>query len=114
MFTFQEKLPGRFENIGKDNWNKRTKQVLGVLQESFSLNRNDTLSFEQLSLATRRKTAALCFFEILQLKTWNYIDVCQDRPFADISIRQTVRFSSNSSISNPSDDIFLMIDICRI
>ena len=76
MFTFQEKLPGRFENTGKNYWKKQTKQVLGVLQESFSLSRNDTLLFEQLSLAIRRKTAALCLFEILQYR----LQYCHQRP----------------------------------
>jgi Conserved region of Rad21 / Rec8 like protein len=42
-----------------------------------------------------RRNAASVFFEILQLKTWDFIDVDQDEAFGDITISPSVRFGED-------------------
>lgn len=43
-----------------------------------------------MSSGSTRRVAASCFLEILQLKTWDVIDVIQLEPFGDIQINSMV------------------------
>ena len=52
------------------------------------------ITFEELTAGASKRTAASCFLEILQLKTWGYIDTAQSVPFADISIHATVSINT--------------------
>jgi hypothetical protein len=69
------------------DWNSRTAMVHDVLQEQ--LKDTNSVSFKDISKGISRRTAAACFLEVLQLKTWGYIDVAQSKPFADINITAT-------------------------
>jgi cohesin complex subunit SCC1 len=52
------------------------------------------VTYKQLTKNTQnRRTAAALFFELLQLKTLNYVDVDQSRPYGDIKITKATRFS---------------------
>jgi len=68
-------------------WNARTAKVFEVLQEQ--LREKDLLTFRDISAGISRRTAAGSFLEILQLKTWGYIDTTQDEPFGDITLAAT-------------------------
>ena len=72
------------------DWSSRTAMVFDVLQDQ--LKEQDSVSFTAISKGISRRTAAACFLEILQLKTWGFIDVAQDKPFADITINPTTKF----------------------
>eukprot|EP00596_Hydrurales_sp_CCMP1899_P004706 CAMPEP_0119045540 /NCGR_PEP_ID=MMETSP1177-20130426/40724_1 /TAXON_ID=2985 /ORGANISM="Ochromonas sp, Strain CCMP1899" /LENGTH=76 /DNA_ID=CAMNT_0007017509 /DNA_START=17 /DNA_END=247 /DNA_ORIENTATION=- len=61
--------------------------VHDVLQDQ--LKENKSVSFSSISRGITRRTAAACFLEILQLKTWGIIDVAQAKPFSDIHISAT-------------------------
>lgn len=50
----------------------------------------ETVSFNSISAGSTRRVAATCFLEILQLKTWDLIDVTQSEPFGDIQINSMV------------------------
>jgi cohesin complex subunit SCC1 len=50
------------------------------------------LQFQELSQNCTRRTAASVFFEILQLKTWDFIELDQPEPYGDIGITAGVRF----------------------
>jgi len=50
------------------------------------------LSFDQLSTGCSRRTAAGVFFELLQLKTWDFIDLEQDQSYGDVSITMGARY----------------------
>jgi cohesin complex subunit SCC1 len=53
-------------------------------------------SYQGLTKHTQnRRTAAALFFELLQLKTLDYIDVDQSKPFGDIIITKAVRFGEH-------------------
>jgi cohesin complex subunit SCC1 len=42
---------------------------------------------------TSRRNAASVFFEMLQLKTWDFIEVEQTEPYGEITISPGLRFS---------------------
>jgi cohesin complex subunit SCC1 len=84
-------------------WHKHTVKVLELLQRrmrSDEQNDNDdegeqkptVLQFQQISHNCTRRTAASVFFELLQLKTWDFIDLEQPEAYGDISIAAGVRF----------------------
>lgn len=56
-----------------------------------------SVDFQALARGRKKRTAAGCFFEVLQLKTWNYIDVSQDTPYEDIRVTKTKRFDEHLS-----------------
>jgi phosphoglucomutase len=49
----------------------------------------DEITFSDISTGISRRTAASCFLEVLQLKTWGLIDCRQSAPFEDIFISST-------------------------
>lgn len=67
-----------------EEWNPRTKHVFDIVNDQ--LQRRGSISFQDLSVGVSKRTAAACFLEILQLKTWNIIDVTQGAPFETIVI----------------------------
>lgn len=69
------------------DWSARTAMVHDVLRDQ--LKENNSVSFSSISRGITRRTAAACFLEILQLKTWGIIDVAQVKPFSDIHISAT-------------------------
>ena len=79
-------------------WSSRTAMVFDVLQDQ--LKEHDSVSFNAISNGISRRTAAACFLEILQLKTWDFVDVSQDKPFSDIAINATAKFWKNAASAN--------------
>ncbi|CAH0521831.1 unnamed protein product [Peronospora belbahrii] len=73
-------------------WHPHTVKVMKVLRKS--LKNNEEVTYRQLTKKTQdRRTAAALFFELLQLKTLDYVDVEQAAPFSDIKISKAGRFS---------------------
>jgi hypothetical protein len=77
-------------------WHKHTIRVLGMLKRN--MNNEDEpdeepkLSYNKLSAGCSRRTAAGVFFEILQLKTWDFVELNQEKSYGDISITPGLRF----------------------
>jgi chromatin segregation and condensation protein Rec8/ScpA/Scc1 (kleisin family) len=42
--------------------------------------------FSDLTAGVGRRAAAVCFLELLQLKTWGSLELHQEQPFAEIEI----------------------------
>ena len=74
-------------DVGTGKRNARTQLVLEVLQDQ--LRDKDEITFSDISTGISRRTAASCFLEVLQLKTWGLIDCRQSAPFDDIFISST-------------------------
>ena len=74
-------------------WHKHTVKVFSLLKRSMAGTDDDEgskpshLSFDSLSKGSSRRTAAGVFFELLQLKTWDYIEIDQDESYGDIKVR---------------------------
>lgn len=90
-------------------WHKHTVKVLKLLQRRLRStdgeveegtagdgdddNKVNAIQFHQLSQHCTRRTAASVFFEMLQLKTWDFIELDQSEPYGDITITPGIRFS---------------------
>ena len=62
-------------------------------QDDDNDNKVSAIRFKQLSQHCTRRTAASVFFEMLQLKTWDFIELDQNEPYGDITITPGIRFS---------------------
>jgi cohesin complex subunit SCC1 len=85
-------------------WHKHTVKVLDMLKRNIAEDDDDEekpqeLSFDKLSHGTSRRTACGVFFELLQLKTWSFIELDQSKSYGDIKISKGARFHENP----PSD-----------
>ncbi|KAL7686260.1 putative rad21/Rec8-like protein [Plasmopara halstedii] len=85
-------LDGADASTVQHKWHPHTVKVMKVLRKS--LDHKDKITYQQLTKKTRdRRTAAALFFELLQLKTLDYVDVEQTAAYADITISKATRFS---------------------
>jgi cohesin complex subunit SCC1 len=80
-------------------WHKHTVRVLGMLKRNLQSNDGDDdddepkeLSYNKLIAGCSRRTAAGVFFEMLQLKTWDFVELEQNKSYGDITITPGVRF----------------------
>lgn len=93
----------------KSKWHKHTVQVFSLLKSRMSSGKTaeeeateedgeeatekpSQLSYQSLSHGCTRRTAATVFLELLQLKTWDYVELDQDESFGDITILPGVKF----------------------
>lgn len=82
---------------GHHKWHPHTAKVLGFLRQS--MQEEPSTSYGHMTRNTKsRRTAAACFFEILQLKTLNFIDVNQSLPYGDIQVTPSERFHEHVPI----------------
>lgn len=84
-------------------WHKHTVRVFGMLKRNMKSREADLddeedaekpsqLSYNKLSAGCSRRTAAGVFFEMLQLKTWDFVELNQDKSYGDIAITPGLRF----------------------
>jgi cohesin complex subunit SCC1 len=73
-------------------WHQHTVKVLQMLQRTIGDDNVQEVSYDALSKNCSRRTAASVFFELLQLKTWDFIEIDQQDPYGDIDISAGVRF----------------------
>jgi cohesin complex subunit SCC1 len=88
-------------------WHKNTIKVFEVLKKNLispdghdhedidATTKKDFVSYNTLSDGVSRRTAAGFFFELLQLKTLNYIELNQDESYGDITISAGVKFNES-------------------
>jgi cohesin complex subunit SCC1 len=78
-------------------WHKHTVKVYSMLKDNMAAPgegpdeageepKPGRMSYDKLSTGCSRRTAAGVFFELLQLKTWDYIDLDQDESYGDIKV----------------------------
>lgn len=90
-------------------WHKHTVRVYKHLQKSLRGNvvsrdnsasppqLPDSVSFDQLTKrVVSRRNASSIFFEMLQLKTWDFIELQQDESYGKIAISAGVRFGEEA------------------
>jgi cohesin complex subunit SCC1 len=85
-------------------WHQHTVKVLQMLQRTMADNGQQQMvqevSYDALSKNCSRRTAASVFFELLQLKTWDFIEIDQQDPYGDIGITPGLRFQETPPNSN--------------
>lgn len=74
-------------------WHPHTVKVLGYLRQHMDVTTGETSSYRAMTQkTTSRRTAVACFFELLQLKTLDFIQLEQDIPFGDVTVTAGTRF----------------------
>ena len=87
-------------------WHKHTVRVYGMLKRNMASRNADSddeeevekpsqLSYNKLSAGCSRRTAAGVFFEMLQLKTWDFVELNQDKSYGDIAVAPGTRFDED-------------------
>ena len=66
-------------------WHAHTVKVLETIKQN--LEDQDSLSYQSLTKGCSKRTASGFFFELLQLKTWDFIDVRQEGSYGDVMVR---------------------------
>ncbi len=80
---------------------RTAEKVLELVQEEISRRREKALKFlKDIAPGMSREAAARTFFQLLQLKTWDYIHLEQGRPYGDIVITEGHRFSHETLKTN--------------
>lgn len=83
-------MPGEEQMASSSGkWHPHTVKVLGLLQSSMGREDENLLSYNKLSSGCSRRTAAGVFFELLQLKTWDFIELNQEEEYGDIEVRKS-------------------------
>ena len=72
-------------------WHPHTTKVLDMLRRN--MEGQHSLSYDELSKGCSRRTAAGVFFELLQLKSWNFVEIQQQGPYGDIVISKGAKFA---------------------
>jgi len=91
------------ENINKEEaplqvqWHPNTLKILKFLRRQ--MKNKKEISFSSISKGIKRRTAAACFFELLQLKTWGFIELNQDSAYDSISISAASRFYDEVNVA---------------
>ncbi|DBA00258.1 TPA: hypothetical protein N0F65_007902 [Lagenidium giganteum] len=82
-------------STAQHKWHPHTIKVMRVLKKSLN-DEDDAVTYKQLTKHTQsRRTAAALFFELLQLKTLDFVDIDQPKPYGDIKISRATRFSES-------------------
>jgi hypothetical protein len=70
-------------------WHKHTVKVFEMLHRNMPDDEPQVMSFDSICDVrdVTRRTACGFFFELLQLKTWDFIELGQDEFFGDIKVR---------------------------
>lgn len=79
--------------LSSSQWHAHTVKVLEIIKRNLEDQQIDDLSYQALTKGCSRRTASGFFFELLQLKTWDFIDVRQDGSYGDVLISSGPRFS---------------------
>jgi cohesin complex subunit SCC1 len=84
-------------------WHTHTVKVLRKIKNEMKSRNTDEddeedmakdsqLSYKKLISGVNRRTAAGVFFEMLQLKTWDFVELSQDKSYGDIIITPGLRY----------------------
>ena len=74
-------------------WSVRTKRMLAFFKGKMREYNTDEISYQDLVSGKARTVAAGTFFEALVLKSHNFVELSQDKPYGDISIKKGKHFN---------------------
>jgi cohesin complex subunit SCC1 len=93
---FEEDLQEERQEAGgnlvssSSKWHKHTVKVLSLLKNRMGRDDDEDtegqISYNDISKGCSRRTAASVFFELLQLKTWDFIELDQEESYGDIMV----------------------------
>jgi len=78
-------------------WHKHTIKVFSLLKSRLgdAEGMEPHLSYNALTEGCERRTAVNVYFELLQLKTWDFIELNQDEPYGDIIVSPGPKFAED-------------------
>ncbi|CAM9454686.1 unnamed protein product [Ascophyllum nodosum] len=88
--------------LPRHKWHPHTVKVLRLVQKQLkpaSSGRGPAVTHATLTRGATRRTAAGAFFELLQLKTWDFVELSQKEAFGDIRVTAGVSERSSLEIS---------------
>ncbi|CAN0079618.1 unnamed protein product [Scytosiphon promiscuus] len=80
---------GRSDSGGalpRHKWHPHTVKVLRLVQKQLRAPRGPGVTHGSLTRGAKRRTAAGAFFELLQLKTWDFVELSQQESYGDIKV----------------------------
>ena len=77
-------------NFSHEKLDQKTSKLLEVFRKA--LQSKSSINFNDFSRGFSRHQASTCFFEMLQLKNWDYINVEQDEPYGNVTITAGANF----------------------
>lgn len=81
------------DDTSQHKWHPHTVKVLGLLRKTLSESKTEETTFSAITHAAKtRRTAAACFFELLQLKTLDFIQLDQHEAYGEIAVAKGMRF----------------------
>ena len=97
--AFGDNAEGDDNERSGGHWHPHTKKVMAMLESQFET--KDEVSYNNVSGVDRgnkvgRRTAAGVFFEMLQLKTWDYVELGQQSAYGDIVVTKGNRFDEGA------------------
>jgi len=84
---------GDLVEYNQSKWHPHTVKVLDLIKRNMATSDHEPLCYNDLSQGCSRRTAAGVFFELLQLKTWDFLELAQVEDYGDIQITQGSRFN---------------------
>lgn len=93
-------------------WHKHTVKVFSMLKNQLGQKEGGSaheLSYDMLSNGCSRHTAASVFFELLQLKTWDFIELDQADSYGNIAVSLLAGYATNDDIGELTDSSLLQI-----
>ncbi|CAM9892181.1 unnamed protein product [Pylaiella littoralis] len=72
--------------LPRHKWHPHTVKVLRLVQKQLKASRGPAVTHASLTRGAKRKTAAGAFFELLQLKTWDFVELFQEESYGDIRV----------------------------
>ena len=98
----RQEISDSFADSGS-KWHKHTVRVFNMLKTNIATDEEvddlpNDLSFQKISDGVSRQTACGVFFELLQLKTWDFIELNQEKSYGDITITSGTRFNENPPV----------------
>lgn len=87
-------------------WHKHTVKVFSLLKRTLAsgddevCEKPEQVSYHSLAHGCDRHSAAGLFLELLQLKTWDFVELDQDKSFGAIKISPGVKFSEDPPINS--------------
>eukprot|EP00752_Nemacystus_decipiens_P012358 g10955.t1 len=102
----REDGPDETGALPQHKWHPHTVKVLRLVKKQLKAKekakdpRGLGVTHASLARGAKRRTAAGAFFELLQLKTWDFVELSQQEPYGDINVTAGPRLNDEVQAAN--------------
>ncbi|CAN0342356.1 unnamed protein product [Ectocarpus sp. 6 AP-2014] len=86
--------------LPRHKWHPHTVKVLRLVQKQLKAPTGPGVTHASLTRGATRRTAAGAFFELLQLKTWDFVELSQQESYGDIEVTAGPRLGDKVQAAN--------------